>query len=59
MHCQLLVNKPKSDNMKAQLKELAFNDMLKTLYLILTKKSVICLSIPVMTENFFQMKLPA
>ena len=45
-YCQLLVSKPKSD-MKAQLKELTSNDMLKTLFPNLTKIGVICLLIPV------------
>ena len=53
------MSKPKSD-MKAQLKELASNDLLKTLFPNLTKIGAICLSIPVMiasVESFFQMKL--
>ena len=45
---QLLVRKPKSD-MKAQLKKLVSNDMLKNLFANLTKIGAICLSIPVMT----------
>ena len=46
--------------MKAQLKELTPNDMLKTLFPNLTKIGAICLSIPVMiafVESFSQMKL--
>ena len=57
---QLLVSKPKND-MKAQLKELASNDMLKTLFPNLSKIGAICLSIPVTTasveRSFSQMKL--
>ena len=53
------MSKPKSDNhMKAQLKELASNDMLKTLFPNLTKLGAICRSIPVTTalvESFSQM----
>ena len=47
--------------MKAQLKELASNDMLKTLFPNLRKIGAICLSIPVTTalveRSFSQMKL--
>ena len=47
--------------MKAQLKELASNDMIKTLFPNLSKIGAICLSIPVTTasveRNFSQMKL--
>ena len=47
--------------MKAQLKELASNDMIKTLFSNLSKIGAICLSIPVTTasveRNFSQMKL--
>ena len=57
---QLLVNKPEKD-MKAQLKELASNDMIKTLLPNLSKIAIICLSIPVTTasveRSFSQMKL--
>ena len=57
MYHQLLVNKPKN-YMKAQLKELASNDMLKTLF---PKIGAICLSIPVKTalveRSFLQMNL--
>ena len=57
---QLLVSKPKNDT-KAQLKELASNDMLKTLFPNLSKIGAICLSIPVTTvsveRSFSQMKL--
>ena len=59
MYCQLLVSKPKSD-MKPQLKELTYNDMLKTLFLNLTTIGAICLSTPVtiaFVESFSQMKL--
>ena len=60
MYRQLLVSKPKSD-MKAQLKGLASNDTLKTLFPNLTKIGAICLSIPVTTasveRSFSQMKL--
>ena len=46
--------------MKAQLKELASNDMIKTLFLNLSKIGAICLSIPVTTasveRSFSQMK---
>ena len=55
---QLLVSKPKSD-IKAQLKKLASNDMLKILFPNLTI-GAICLSIPVtiaLVESFSQMKL--
>ena len=57
---QLPVNKPE-DNMKLQLKEIASNDMLKTLFSNLSKLATICLSIPVATasveRSFSQMKL--
>ena len=57
---QLLVSKPKKD-MKAWLKELASNDMLKTLFPNLSKIGAMCLSIPVTTasveRSFSQMKL--
>ena len=47
--------------MKAQLKELASNDMIKTLFPNLSKMGAICLSIPVTTasveRSFSQMKL--
>ena len=47
--------------MKAQLKELASNDMIKTLFPDLSKIGAICLSIPVTTasveRSFSQMKL--
>ena len=47
--------------MKAQLKELASNDMIKTLFPNLSKIGAICLSIPVTTasveRSFSQMKL--
>ena len=47
--------------MKAQLKELASNDMIKTLFPNLSKIGAICLSIPVITasvqRSFSQMKL--
>ena len=47
--------------MKAQLKELASNDMIKTLFPNLSKIGVTCLSIPVTTasveRSFSQMKL--
>ena len=47
--------------MKAQLKELASNDMIKTLFPNLSKIGAICLSIPVTTasveRNFSQIKL--
>ena len=47
--------------MKAQLKELAFNDIIKTLFPNLSKIGAICLSIPVTTalveRSFSQMKL--
>ena len=46
--------------MKAQLKELASNDMLKTLFRNLIKIGAICFSIPVtiaFVESFSQMKL--
>ena len=47
--------------MKAQLKELASNDMIKTLFPNLSKIGAICLSIPVTTasveRSFPQMKL--
>ena len=47
--------------MKAQLKELASNDMIKTLFSNLSKIGAICLSIPVTTasveRSFSQMKL--
>ena len=47
--------------MKAQLKELASNDMIKTLFPNLSKIGAICLSIPVTTASvegsFSQMKL--
>ena len=60
MYHQLLVSKPKND-MKAQLKELAYNNMLKTLFSNLSKIGAICLSIPVTTasveRSFTQMKL--
>ena len=59
-YCHLLVSKPKN-NMKAQLKELAFNDTFKTLFPNLNKIAAICLSIPVMIasveRSFSQMKL--
>ena len=45
--------------MKAQLKELTSNDMLKTLFPNLAKIGTICLSIPVVlafVESFSQMK---
>ena len=52
--------KPEND-MKAQLKELASNDMIKTLFPNLSKIGAICLSIPVTTasveRSFSQMKL--
>ena len=47
--------------MKAQIKELASNDMIKTLFPNLSKIGTICLSIPVTTasveRSFSQMKL--
>ena len=47
--------------MKAQLKELASNDMIKTLFPNISKIGAICLSIPVTTasveRSFSQMKL--
>ena len=47
--------------MKAQLKELASNDMIKTLFSNLSKIGAVCLSIPVTTasveRSFSQMKL--
>ena len=47
--------------MKAQLKELASNDLLKTLFPNLSKIGAVCLSIPVMTasveRSFSQIKL--
>ena len=48
MYRQLLVSKPKNDK-KPQLKELASNDMLKTLFPNLTKIGAICPSILVTT----------
>ena len=57
---QLIVNKPES-KMKLQLKELASNDMLKTIFPNLSKQATACLSIPVATalveRSFSQMKL--
>ena len=50
MYSQALVNKAKND-MKAQSKELASNDMLKTLFPNLNKLGPIRLSIPVMTAS--------
>ena len=58
--CQLIVSKPKRD-MKLLLKELAPNDMLKTMFPNLSKFATICLSIPVATalveRSFSQMKV--
>ena len=57
---QLLVNKPEND-LQLQLKELVSNDVLKTLFPILSNIATICLSIPVATasveRSFSQMKL--
>ena len=59
-YCQLLVNKPEN-NMKSQLKELVYNDMMRTLFPNLCKIATINLSIPVSTasveRSFSQMKL--
>ena len=49
-YCQVLVSKPE-ENMRLQLKELASNDMLKTLFPNLSKLATICLSIPVATAS--------
>ena len=57
MYGQLIVNKPEN-NMKLQLKELASNDKLKTMFPYLSKLATNCLSIPASLErSFSQMKL--
>ena len=57
---QLLVNKPEN-NMKSQLKELVYNDMMRTLFPNVCKIATISVSIPVSTASvegsFSQMKL--
>ena len=53
---QLVVNKPES-SMKLQLKELASNDMLKTMFPNLSKLATICLSIPVQQRQLKEASL--
>ena len=49
-YCLLLGNKPEND-LQLQLKELVSNDMLKTLFLNLSKIATICFSISVATSS--------
>ena len=55
-YCQLLVNKPEN-NMKSQLKELVYNDMMRTLFPNLCKIATISLSTASVERSFSQMKL--
>ena len=58
--CQFMAKQPK-ENMKLQLKELATNEMLKTMFPNLNTLATISLSIPIATasveKSFYQMKL--
>ena len=53
---QLLVNKPEN-NMKSQLKELVYNDVMRTLFPNLCKIATISLSTASVERSFSQMKL--